>query len=296
MKKLTAILLAAVMLFALSATAFAVGDADGSIAPVQALSWITAERGISQVGISGETYTVYGTGLDIWIPDLFQPVDEIPEYSYGVFAAENNAAIISLNHLDVDPDMTIEELEGIIPNWGAESDGIFVINDTYALVYETAEEDSLSVVMLLEEGALEVVFTPISNQDVYSIASLVMASIRPTEVTLKDMGVMIDADIKSFWGDERDIRWLDNGETRSLSIFMWEEGIDEETIHDVDNWDEVRTGRIDLYNMYIDALDEFNMNDVILNLYYTSDDQETGFFCIERGEITYDIFGDAEAA
>ena len=297
MKKLTAILLAAVMLFALSATAFAVGDADGSITPVQALSWITAERGIDQAGIDGQTYTVHGTGLDIWIPDLFQPVDEIPEYSYGVFAAENNAASISLNYLALDPDQTIEELEEIVPNWGAESDGIFVINDTYALVYETAEEDSLSIVMLLEEdGALEVVVTPISNKDVYSIASLVMASIRPTELTLKDLGVMIDADIKSFWGDERDVRWLDDGENRSLSIFMWEDGVNEETIQDVNNWDEVTTARINLYNAYIDALEEFDMDDVILNLFYISDNQETGLFCIEGGEITYDIFGDAEAA
>jgi len=295
MKKLFAFLLALVMLFALSATAMAIGDADGSIVPVQALSWITAERGIQQAEIAGKTYTINGTELDIWIPDLLQPVDEIPEYSYGVFATEDKAVSVSLNHLDVAPEKTLEDIEQDVPGWGGESDGIFVINDTYALVYETKEEDSLSIVMLLDEGnALEVVVTPISNKDVYSLASLMMASIRPTEPTLKDMGVMMDADIKSFWGDNRDVRMGDeNGQ--SIHIAMWEDGITSETIKDINNWDEVRDAKINLYNAYIDVLDEFGMNDVALGLDYISADQDVTFLTIENGQVTYDVFADAAA-
>lgn len=296
MKKLFAILLALVMLFALSATAMAIGDADGSIVPVQALSWITAERGIQQAEIAGTSYTIHDTGLDIWIPDLLQPVEEIPEYSYGVFAAENNAASISLNHLDFDPEQTLEDIEKLVPDWGAESDGIFVVNDTYALVYETKEEDSLSILILLGEGnALEVVVTPISNKDVYSIASLVMASIRPTEPTMKDIGVMMDADIKSFWGDSRDVRMADDENGRSISIFMWEDGITSETVKDINNWDEVRAAKINLYNAYVDVLEEFDMNDILLRLSYISADQDVAFFSIEGGQITYDVFEDAAA-
>ena len=295
MKKLFAFLLALVMLFALSATAMAIGDADGSIVPVQALSWITAERGIQQAEIAGKTYTINGTELDIWIPDLLQPVDEIPEYSYGVFATEDKAVSVSLNHLDVAPEKTLEDIEQDVPGWGGESDGSFVINDTYALVYETKEEDSLSIVMLLDEGnALEVVVTPISNKDVYSLASLMMASIRPTEPTLKDMGVMMDADIKSFWGDNRDVRMGDeNGQ--SIHIAMWEDGITSETIKDINNWDEVRDAKINLYNAYIDVLDEFGMNDVALGLDYISADQDVTFLTIENGQVTYDVFADAAA-
>ena len=237
-----------------------------------------------------------GDPVDIWIPDLLQPVEEIPEYSYGVFAAENNAASISLNHLDFDPEQTLEDIEKLVPDWGAESDGIFVVNDTYALVYETKEEDSLSILILLGEGnALEVVVTPISNKDVYSIASLVMASIRPTEPTMKDIGVMMDADIKSFWGDSRDVRMADDENGRSISIFMWEDGITSETVKDINNWDEVRAAKINLYNAYVDVLEEFDMNDILLRLSYISADQDVAFFSIEGGQITYDVFEDAAA-
>lgn len=294
MKKLFAILLALVMLFALSATAIAIGDADGSITPAGALSWITAMRGSQQAELTGTTYEIGDTGLDIWIPDLFQPVKDAPDYAYCAFAAENNAATISANHLTFDEETVITDVEEMVPDWGGESDGIFVINDTYALVYEIEEEDSLFVLMMLgKHDALEVVFTPVSNKDVYSIASLVMATIKPVELTVKDMAVMMDADIKSFWGDNRAVNMTDDDTGRSIHIAMWEDGVNSETIKDISNWDEVRDARINLYNAYVDVLEELDMNDIILGLDYISEDQDLTFFTIEAGEITYDAFADA---
>ena len=294
MKKLFAILLALVMLFALSATAIAIGDADGSITPAGALSWITAMRSSQQAELTGTTYEIGDTGLDIWIPDLFQPVKDAPDYAYCAFAAENNAATISANHLNFDEETVITDVEEMVPDWGGESDGIFVINDTYALVYEIEEEDSLFVLMMLgKHDALEVVFTPVSNKDVYSIASLVMATIKPVELTVKDMAVMMDADIKSFWGDNRAVNMTDDDTGRSIHIAMWEDGVNSETIKDISNWDEVRDARINLYNAYVDVLEELDMNDIILGLDYISEDQDLTFFTIEAGEITYDAFADA---
>ena len=37
------------------------------------------------------------------------------------------------------------------------------------------------------------------------------------------------------------------------------------------------------------------MDDVLLNLYYISADQDVNFLAIENGEITYDVFADAAA-
>ena len=294
MKKLFAILLALVMLFALSATAMAIGDADGSITPAGSLSWITAMRGTQQAEITGSTYEIGDTGLDIWIPDLLQPVKDAPGYTYCAFAAENNAASISADHLSFDKETVITDVEELLPDWGGKSDGIFVINDIYALVYENAEEDSLNVLMMLSEhDALEVVFTPISNQDVYSMASLVMATIKPAELTVKDLGVMMDADIKSFWGDNRDVRMIDDDSGRSIHIAMWEDGITSETVEDINNWDEVRAARINLFNAYVDVLEELGMSDVLLGLDYISADQDVTFLTIEGGQITYDVFADA---
>ena len=105
---------------------------------------------------------------------------------------------------------------------------------------------------------------------------------------------MIDADIKSFWGDERDVRLTDDENGRSLTILMWEDGVTSETIQDINNWDEVRTARINLYNTLVDVLEEFGMsNDVLLRLEYISADQDVPFLTLEGGQITYDVFADA---
>ena len=251
-------------------------------------------RGTRQAEITGSTYEIGDTGLDIWIPDLLQPVKDAPGYTYCAFAAENNAASISADHLSFDKETVITDVEELLPDWGGKSDGIFVIDDTYALVYENAEEDSLNVLMMLSEhDALEVVFTPISNPDVYSMASLVMATIKPAELTVKDLGVMMDADIKSFWGDNRDVRMIDDDSGRSIHIAMWEDGITSETVEDINNWDEVRAARINLFNAYVDVLEELGMSDVLLGLDYISADQDVTFLTIEGGQITYDVFADA---
>ena len=79
MKKLIAILLTLVMLFALSATA---------MADMQTLSWITARRGIGMTDLTGKFYQIEDYDIDIWIPDNFELQEDIPDYCYCVFATE----------------------------------------------------------------------------------------------------------------------------------------------------------------------------------------------------------------
>ena len=104
---------------------------------------------------------------------------------------------------------------------------------------------------------------------------------------------MIDADLNSFWGENRDVRYSDDDKNRSISVFLWEDGITSETIKDIDNWDQVKDAKINLADNYTAVLSEFGMDDVLLNLYYISADQDVNFLAIEGGEITYDVFADA---
>ena len=55
------------------------------------------------------------------------------------------------------------------------------------------------------------------------------------------------------------------------------------------NWDALREEKINLYNMYVEVLHEFNMNDkVLLTLKYISPDEDLSFLTISGGEIVYD--------
>ena len=188
MKKLFALLLALVMLFALSATAMAeeAKGSDDTASVPKTLSWFTARRGIQQAELSGEFYQIQDLDIDIWVPDLLQPVEEVSENTFCAFEAENKGAVISVNHLTFDGQPTLEEVEKMAVDQGSVSDGMFWINGFDTLVLETKSEDSLSVIIMITDGgAMEFAFAPISNPDVYSMASLVMATIKPAELTEK---------------------------------------------------------------------------------------------------------------
>ena len=298
MKKLFAFLLALVMLFALSATAMAEESkgSDDSASSLKALSWITARRGLQQTDLTGNFYQISDLDVDIWVPDLFKPVEEVSENVFCAFETENKGAAITVNHLSFDGDPDLEEVEKMAVDAGCESDGIFWLNDFYALVYENKAADSLSVlIMITDGGAMEFVFAPVSNPDVYSMASLIMSTIQHHDLDVEYVAHMIDADLNSFWGENRDVRYSDDDKSRSISVFMWEDGITSENIKDVDNWDQVKDSKINLADTYTAVLSEFGMDDVLLNLYYISADQDVNFLAIEDGEITYDVFADAAA-
>ena len=72
---------------------------------------------------------------------------------------------------------------------------------------------------------------------------------------------------------------------------MWDEGITGDTIKDINNWDALREDKIETYNLYVRALEQLGMNDVLLTLQYTDPDEELSFLTIESGEIQYDVFG-----
>ena len=293
MKKLFAVLLALVMLFALSASA---------MADMQTLSWITARRGLEMTDLTGAFHQIPETNAIMWIPDMFEYQDEIPNYTYCVFATADNSASISVNSMGFDgqsPDL--EEVEkDFLPDWGAKSDGIFWINGIYALVYEYEEEDSIGVLVLRDDGdGVEFEFQPASSSDMYSLTSLLMSTIQYKSLSVEDVALMIVADLNSTWDNGKDVRYADNDDAKGIDVLLWEDGITSENIHDVTNWDDIKQKLIDNFaDVYGEVFSEFGMDDVTLTVKFVSanDDEDLSFLTIQDGEVVYDVFEEAFAA
>ena len=289
MKKLLAILLALVMLLGLSAAAMA--EEAEEQRPL--LSWMSARRLIEQNGLEGAFYQVGSLNCDLWVPAQLQPV-EAPDGAYCAFATEDGAVSITVNHLFFESDPTLEDIEEVLPDWGCVSSGVYWINDILALVYENAEEDTLSALVLLGEGdAMEFVFTPVSNQQVYSLTSLVLCTIQLHELDAENVALMIDADLNGVWGAHRDLRVTETDEGQEIRIFLWDEGVNSETIQSVNNWDSVKANHVALYNFYAEALEGLGMGGLDLTMMYISPEEEISFLTISGGEILYDVFEDA---
>ena len=140
---------------------------------------------------------------------------------------------------------------------------------------------------------MEFVFKGVSDPDVYSIASLVMSTIQPHALDVEDAALMIDGDLNNTWGPNRHVTYgkIKDTDSRGITANMWDEGITGDTIKDINNWDALREDKIETYNLYVRALEQLGMNDVLLTLQYTDPDEELSFLTIESGEIQYDVFG-----
>ena len=71
---------------------------------------------------------------------------------------------------------------------------------------------------------------------------------------------------------------------------MWDENMDADNIQNVKNWDAYRQDKIDCYNLYVEVLARFGMDDIKLSLTVTDPKEETAFQTLAVGEIVYDIF------
>ena len=71
---------------------------------------------------------------------------------------------------------------------------------------------------------------------------------------------------------------------------MWDENMDADNIQNVKNWDAYRQDKIDCYNLYVEVLARFGMDDIKLSLNVTDPKEETAFLTLAGGEIVYDIF------
>ena len=286
MKKTIVLFLVFITLFTLSLPAFA---DDGDTAPVT-LNWISARRAIVQAGLNGSYYEIPDFGMDIWIPDLLTPQDDISPDFYYDFADESNTAHVVVHNVEVEGDTSLSAIEETITELGYEVDGVFWINGYSAVIYEKEENDSIFVVIPFDDGdVIEFGFTPKSSQDFYSLASIIMSTIQPHTLSVEDVALMIDADLNTNWGPNRKVRYVGDQDEPSITVLLWDEGVTADTIIESGSWETVRESKIVLYNSYIDVLTEFHMNDVLLTLMYINPDEDTSFLTISGGEIEYDF-------
>ena len=284
MKKLIPLL----FVLAILASLFTAAIADEEAPSPRTLNWITARRSIVQNNLNGSYYVVEDFNTDIWIPDFLSPMEEIPEGWYYVFTNEDNSVSVKARKVLFDGDCTLEGLEEAVKNLGRESDGIYWINGYDVVIYENKEEDSLTVGIPYEEGyVLEFIFAPVSVQEVYSLASIIMSTIQPHSLSIRDVALMIDADLNYKWGKNKDVRYSEDGS--GITIFLWDDGITSEVFKNINNWDALKEEKVNLYNTYVSVLEEFNMSsDVPLTLKYISYDEDISFLSISGGEIVYD--------
>ena len=284
MKKLIPLL----FVFAVLASLFTAAFADEEAASPRTLNWITARRSIVQNNLNGSYYVIENFDTDIWIPDFLTAQDDVPEGWFYIFTNEDNTVSVKARMVRLEGDCTLADLEAAVTEMGRESNGAYWINGYNALIYENKEDDSLTVGIPYEEGyVLEFIFSPVSNQEVYHLASIMMSTIQPHQLEVKDVATMIDADLNYNWGPNKEVRYGEDGS--SITVFLWDDGITSEVFKNINNWDELREEKINTYNMYVDVLGEFNMNsDVLLTLKYISPDEDLSFLTISGGEIVYD--------
>ena len=171
MKKIIAMLLVLVMLLALSATALADdAPAEGETAGSKTLSFISAWRGITAAELNGAFYKIGDLEMDVWLPDVLTAQTDKPDDAYFLYADSTGNATIKAHIVDLDGAKTLEEVEKNFVDSGCHFD---------ALVFENKSNDSINAVILItdEDAGVEFVFSGVSNQDMYSLSSLVLATI-----------------------------------------------------------------------------------------------------------------------
>ena len=286
MKKSFVLLLVLVVLFSVFASVMA---DDGEESP-KTLNWISARRVLAQNEVKGRFYGISDFDMDIWVPDLLTPKDDIPEDTDYVFVAEGGTAYVKVHHFDLGEDNSYEAIEEIVTEQGGVSDGVFWINGYEALIYENQESDLIGVIISFDDGdVIEFLFWPVSNPEVYSVASLIMSTIQPRVLHVSDVAAMMDSDLIRNWGPNKEVRFTDDEDYKEINVYMWDEGITSETIQNSVNWETARASEISLYNSYADVMRDFGMDDVHLSLQYISPDENLSFLTIKDGEIEYDF-------
>ena len=297
MKKIIAMLLAFVMLFALSAAAMADEAPVGNENPVsKSLSFMSAWRGIVTAGnLNGDFVKVGDLEVDLWMPDVLTAQTELPDDAYFLYADSTGNASIKAHRVGLDGASTLEEVEKNVTDAGCVSDGIYWINGFNALVFESKENDSINVVILRndDDTGVEFVFKGVSNQDMYSLSSLVMATIQRHTLDIEDVSMMIGADLNNAWVGDYHITFgnIENSDKSHITVDLWKEGINADTINSVTGWDSLQNDMTDLYNLYADVLARFNMDNIVLTVNFTDEKDENNIFLtLKDGEFTYDVF------
>lgn len=285
MKKIIAMLLVFVMLFALSATAMA----DGEGAGMQTLSFITAWRAVLSNKLNGDFVKVGDLELDVWVPDVLTAQTEMPDDTYLLYKDSTGNMTMQVHHVGLEGADSLEGLEKYIVDNGGLSDGILWVNDLNVLVYEDKASDSINGVIRISDDntGVEFSFTGVSNEEIHSLASIIMSTVQRHTLDTEDVALMIDADLNNTWGECRHVTFSQDGS--HITVNMWDANVTTDNVKSANNWDAVKQDKLDDYNLYTEILARLGLEDVGLTLNFTDPQEETVFFAIENGEFTTDL-------
>ena len=104
---------------------------------------------------------------------------------------------------------------------------------------------------------------------------------------------MMDGDLNTNWGPNRSVRLAETDEGEVIRVFLWDDGVDSETIQNTSNWDAVRASKLALWNEYAEALAELGFDETPLEVLYISPEEDLSFLTVRDGEVVYDVFEDA---
>ena len=285
MKKIIAMLLVFVMLFALSATAMA----DGEGAGMQTLSFITAWRAVLSNKLNGDFVKVGDLELDVWVPDVLTAQTEMPDDTYLLYKDSTGNMTMQVHHVGLEGADSLEGLEKYIVDNGGLSDGILWVNDLNVLVYEDKASDSINGVIRISDDntGVEFSFTGVSNEEIHSLASIIMSTVQRHTLDTEDVALMIDADLNNTWSECRHVTFAEDGS--HITVNMWDANVTADNIKSVNNWDAFKQDKLDYYNLYTEILARLGLENVALTLNVTDPAEETVFLSVENGEFTTDI-------
>ena len=175
MKKVFALLVSLALVLAMGS----------ALAEAVEINWSDFEAQVAEAGWVGDFVEIPGMSAKIYMPSVLLPVeltDEDIENGYiGYYATEDGSAAVALVYVDVDG-MELSEYKEALPEYGASDIEDVIINGISAIDYKIADNDSVSLSMATQAGAiLEITFAPMSDEAFAAVATVMMASVQSAE-------------------------------------------------------------------------------------------------------------------
>lgn len=289
MKKLIAVLLTLCLMASLSCAALADDGTGVTDNQPQYLSWLTARRAIVKNQIDGGFVKVPDYNVIIWVPDVLEVQDTLPDDSYQAwFKTADGSAEVGIQAMDMGQGFSLDKYADQLEEQGLKGYGIHVVNGLNGLVFGNEETDNLSVAFVCDDTeAVYFSFYPMSDENFNQMAMIMLSSIQPSSIGLSDIADMIDTDLLMYWGVNRKVSF--NDDDGSILVSIWDTGVNSDNIKSSSNFDAVKDAFVELGEFYMDSLEELNASDVHLTMQYVADEDDAAFLTFIDGELVYDV-------
>ena len=176
MKKILSLLLSLLLLFSLSATAFAEEN------PVEYHWMDTFGQILDTFAGHGNLLRIEEVDALVWLPDIFIPVtlteEDEQNGTIGIFVMEDSDAFVLFNYSEI-PDITLDSLYTYYSQNNHTVEKVSV-NNIPAILDRDEENNTLTLTYQTQEGKFfQVIFSPVSDEHFASLFDLVISSIQP---------------------------------------------------------------------------------------------------------------------